>query len=262
VFFALEASSILATETLLNGDPIVIPAVTRPKVITNPGTGAVEIVVASANGAIGGATNLTVTGATNATPVEITTSINHGLSTGDVATVSGVRGNGGANVTSTIVVTAVNKFTLDHSAGTAAYVSGGVVEGGFLGQIDRIIQANVVPQGILATTVSATTSSAPVVVDVWVPATYASSVTNAVTNSLIDYFANADIGGFSDPGGSYTNVILLDAVIGRVFAAASQSGATYVQQAKVLINGLAKDFALTALQVFVPSSIVVNVHPI
>lgn len=262
VFFALEAAKILASETLLNGDPIVIPLVTQAKVITSAGSGRVRLVVRDADGGIDGVTNLTVTGATNASPVEITTSINHGLSTGDIATVSGVRGNGGANVTSTIIVTAANKFTLDHSVGTAAYVSGGVVEGGFLGQIDRVIQANTVPNGVFAGTESASTNTAPIVVDVWVPSNYASTITSTVSQSLINYFANAPIGGFTDPGGAYTNVILLDAVIARVFASAAVGGATYVQQALVTINGVAANYSLSALDVFVPNPITVNVHPI
>ena len=261
VYFALQAATLLAAQTLLNGDPIVIPAVTQPKVYTAPGTGAVTLVVASANGAIAGVTNLTVTGAVG-TPVAITTSVNHGLSTGDIATVSGVRGNGGANVTSTVTVTGLNTFTLDGSASTGAYVSGGVVEGGFLGQIDRIIQANCVPQGVLATTISASAATAAVVVDVWVPASYAASVPAIIKTGLINYFANAPIGGFTDPGGAYTMVILLDAVIAQVFALAQSGGATYVQQAKVTIGGVATDYTLTQYQVFVPNPINVNVHPI
>lgn len=262
VFFALQAASLLASEKLLNGDAIVVPAVTRSKVYTTPGSGAVSCVVASADGAIAGTTNVAVTAATNASPVAITTATAHGMSTGDVATVSGVRGNGGANVTSTVTVTGANSFTLDDSSGTGAYVSGGVVECGFLGQIDRIIQANVVPNGVYAGTISATAATAAVVVDVWVPASYASIVTVVIQNSLTAYFAGADIGGYTDPGGGYTNVILLDAVIARVFAAASSGGATYVQQAKVTIGGVAADYSLTMYQVFVPSGITVNVHPI
>lgn len=262
VYFALQAAPLLATETLLNGDPIIVPLVTRAQDYTSPGTGLVTTVVASANGAIAGATNLLVTSATNASPVEITTATNHGLTTGDYATVSGVRGNGGANVTSTITVTAPNKFTLDHSAGTAAYVSGGVVEGGFLGQIDRIIQANCISQGVKATTMSATPNTAAVVVDVWLPASFAASAPSTIQSSLSSLFADAPIGGYTDPGGAYTNVILLDAVIARVFSAASQAGATYIQQAKVTLGGVASDYALGTYDVFVPSPITVNTHVI
>lgn len=265
VYFALQAAALLAKQTLLNGDAIVVPLVTRAKVNTSAGSGAVTTIVASADGAISGATNLTVTAATNASPVAITTSTNHGLSTGDVVSVSGVRGNGGANVTTTITVTGPTTFTLDGSSGTGTYVSGGVVEGGFLGQIDKIIQANVVPNGVLATTQSASSNTAAVVVDVWVPSSYASSITATIQNSLLQFFSDpntAPIGGVTDPGGAYSNVILLDAVIARVFAAASSGGATYVQQAKVTIGGVASDYSLSTNDVFVPSGITVNVHPI
>lgn len=262
VYFARQAATLLAAQKDLNGDPIVVPNVTRAQVVTGLASGIGSLVVASANGAIAGTTNLTVTGATNATPVAITTSTNHGMSTGDIATVSGVRGNGGANVTSTVTVTGLNTFTLDHSVGTGAYISGGVVEAGFLGEIDRIIQANCVPQAILASTISATPNSAAVVVDVWVPSAQASSVTALIQAALIAYFANTPIGGFTDPGGAYANVILLDAVINQVFAAASTGSITYAQQAKVTLGGVADDYSMSTYDVFVPNPITVNVHPI
>ncbi len=65
-----------------------------------------------------------VTNATNATPIVIT-SANHGLTTGTFVTVSGVTGNTGANVTTTITVLDVNTFELDGAVGNGAYVSGG-----------------------------------------------------------------------------------------------------------------------------------------
>ncbi len=65
-----------------------------------------------------------VTNATNATPVVIT-SANHGLTTGTFVTVSGVTGNTGANVTTTITKVDANTFSLDGSTGNGAYVSGG-----------------------------------------------------------------------------------------------------------------------------------------
>ncbi len=68
-----------------------------------------------------------VIGATNATPIEITTNADHKLLTGQRVRIGGVGGNTGAIGTFTITVTANNKFTLDGSAGTAAYTSGGAV---------------------------------------------------------------------------------------------------------------------------------------
>src|SRR5712692_851049 len=71
---------------------------------------------------------LTVTGATNASPIQITTSAPHGLSTGNAVYITYVRGNWTANGRWLITVTGASTFTLNGSAGTAAYISGGTVE--------------------------------------------------------------------------------------------------------------------------------------
>lgn len=71
--------------------------------------------------------NLTISNATNATPIEITTTTAHGLSTGDVVKVKYVLGNTAANGDWFITVTASDKFTLSSSAGNGAYTSGGKV---------------------------------------------------------------------------------------------------------------------------------------
>lgn len=69
---------------------------------------------------------LTVTGATNATPIVITTAT-HGLSTGDRVTVASVGGTTGANGDWAITVVSTTTFSLDTSVGNAAYTSGGTV---------------------------------------------------------------------------------------------------------------------------------------
>jgi hypothetical protein len=71
----------------------------------------------------------TVTAATNASPIQITTSAANALTTGQTVTISGVTGNTAAN--GTWVITAINttNFTLTGSAGNGAYVSGGTVNG-------------------------------------------------------------------------------------------------------------------------------------
>ncbi len=76
---------------------------------------------------------LVVSGATNTSPIEITTSAAHGLTTGDFVFVDGVLGNTGANGFFSITVTSSTKFTLDTSTGTGAYTSGGLV-----GSVDRV----------------------------------------------------------------------------------------------------------------------------
>lgn len=74
--------------------------------------------------AVGG-TPLTITGATNANPIEITTSAPHGLLTGAVATIASVGGNTNANGTWEITKTGASTFTLNSRAGNSAYTSGG-----------------------------------------------------------------------------------------------------------------------------------------
>ena len=68
-----------------------------------------------------------ITDATNATPINITTSQPHGWSTGDIVGISGVEGNDAANDQG-IVITVVDEFnfTLDGIAGDGDYTSGGI----------------------------------------------------------------------------------------------------------------------------------------
>lgn len=69
---------------------------------------------------------LAVTGATNASPIVITTAT-HSLTTGDVVTIASVSGNTNANGTFRVTVVSSTTFSLDGSAGNAAYTSGGTV---------------------------------------------------------------------------------------------------------------------------------------
>lgn len=68
---------------------------------------------------------LTITGATNATPIVITTSAAHGLSTGNEVLIYGVQGNPAANGLHQITVLTTTTFSLDGVAGNGAYTSGG-----------------------------------------------------------------------------------------------------------------------------------------
>lgn len=65
-----------------------------------------------------------VTGATNASPIVIT-SASHGLSTGTYVVVASVGGNTAANGNHTVTYVSDNTFSLDGSAGNGAYTSGG-----------------------------------------------------------------------------------------------------------------------------------------
>lgn len=66
----------------------------------------------------------TITGATNASPIVITSAA-HGLTTGARLTVASVGGNTAANGTFIITKVDANTFSLDGSTGNGAYTSGG-----------------------------------------------------------------------------------------------------------------------------------------
>lgn len=69
---------------------------------------------------------LSITAASNATPIQITAS-SHGFHTGQNVVVAGVGGNTAANGNWKITVVDQNNFTLDNSIGNGAYTSGGQV---------------------------------------------------------------------------------------------------------------------------------------
>lgn len=70
---------------------------------------------------------LAITAATNASPIVVTTSASHGLSTGDVVTILGALGNTAANATWIVTVVNATQFSLDGSTGNGAYTGGGRV---------------------------------------------------------------------------------------------------------------------------------------
>lgn len=68
---------------------------------------------------------MSVTGATNTNPIEITTASAHGLTTGNRVSISGVGGNTAANKAWRVTVVDTTHFTLDGSTGSGPYSSGG-----------------------------------------------------------------------------------------------------------------------------------------
>jgi hypothetical protein len=76
--------------------------------------------------AIGGPT-ITITAATNDSPIAVTTAAPHGLQSGEQMTISGVAGNRAANGTFRITVADNFKFTLDDTRGNGVYTGGGTV---------------------------------------------------------------------------------------------------------------------------------------
>ena len=75
---------------------------------------------------IGQASTTNITGATNATPISVTSAA-HGLTTGDKVVIVNVGGNTAANGLWTVTVVSASVFTLNSSVGNGAYTSGGTV---------------------------------------------------------------------------------------------------------------------------------------
>lgn len=70
---------------------------------------------------------IVVSGASNASPIELATPIPHGFETGDRVSVKGVLGNTAANGWWTITVRTPSTFTLDGSSGNGAWAGGGSI---------------------------------------------------------------------------------------------------------------------------------------
>lgn len=71
--------------------------------------------------------NYTISAASNASPIQITTTTTHGLTTGQQVIISGVTGNLAANGTFQITVNNTTQFTLNSTTGNGAYTGGGIV---------------------------------------------------------------------------------------------------------------------------------------
>jgi len=245
-YFALSASRILgdSSDPLFLPPAITIPAITRATVTRDATTGVVTVTVASASGAVGGVANLPISNVTNGTPIQVTTAA-HGLSTGDVATIAGALGVPAANGTRTITVIDTTNFTLNGSVGSGTYLGGGVLEGGVLGQVDRVIRANAVPDTVTERTVSAVDLSVAIVATVTVPVAYVSAYTTAVQNALALFNAAVPIGGLVLPTVGPTGLYEWTAVSGVLYAAGILgNSASYVKAINLLtINGVADDLA-------------------
>jgi hypothetical protein len=213
-YFALSASQLLAAQTpavsLTNG------AVAQATAYGNPVTGAATLVVASstpASSTLGqpvtpGCVQLPIVAATAASPIVITTGSAHGLSSTWTVTIEDVEGLGGVNGTWAITVLSSTTFQLLGSAGTGTYTANtGIVEGGDLGQLDELIQDNVVPDGVDGVTLSALALPLTIVATVVVPVAYVATYQAAVGAALQAYVATLPIGGVPSEVALGTNVV-------------------------------------------------------
>jgi hypothetical protein len=172
----------------------------------NPGTGVVTTMVASATPASSvlgeavtpGCSQLPIASVSNANPCVIVCAGATSLSPAQTMTVtiSGVLGTVGVNGSFLGTYVGPNSFSIPIDTTSAgAYTGGGSVEGGDLGQIDALIQANVVPSGETAITVSARALPIAVVATVVVPQAYVAAYRIAVLQQLQAQIASYDVGG-------------------------------------------------------------------
>jgi hypothetical protein len=253
-FFALSASQLLAAQT----PPVTLAggAITRASSSADPTSGVVITTVANAAGPVSGVSNLAVTGATNASPIVITTASAHGLSSGAFVTISGVLGTTAANNTWVVTFVSGTQFSLNGSVGNAAYVSGGIVEGGDLGQVDLIIQQNCVPVGTIAQTQSAVAFNVTITGNVFVPFAQVAVFQAAVNAALPVYFATLPIGGIG------AGMLDFESIVGVIYESGSIGGqpSYVVSMNSVLVNGVAADAAYpTSTSVATLTSAVISV---
>jgi hypothetical protein len=203
VYFAESAVPLLAEQVppyVLTNGPV------RATAVSVPMTGVVYTVVASASPlgtALGenvtpGVAQLPISSISNTNPAVVTCTAPTSLAPGQsmTVTISGALGIAGVNGTFTGTYTAANAFSipLDTTA-SGAYTGGGSVEGGDLGQIDALLQRNVVPDNTTAITASAVALPIVVVATVIVPQAYVASYSLAVSAQLAAQIASYEVGG-------------------------------------------------------------------
>ena len=243
-YFAETAQQILAAETppyILTNGPVVANA------FGNPQTGIVNVVVASSTPAsttlnanvTPGVSQLPISAITNANPCVVTCSGPTSLAPGQSMTVTiskavmGIAGVVGTNVGTYV---GANSFSIPvDTTSSGTYTGGGSVEGGDLGQIDLLIQQNVVPDDNTAITVSALALPISVVATVIVPQANVAAYQLQVQVTLTALIASYALGGNAP---DYS--VLYDDVVGALEEAGvlALGTASYVRQIQSLsLNG-------------------------
>ncbi len=206
--------------------------VTRSTSVTSPSTGAVTTYVASAAGAYVTPPNHTrttvksIVSSTDATPIVLTMGGGHGFVTGDNIYVTGHLVNVAANGVWSVTV-AVNAITLTGSVGSGAG-AGGATGTAFqqsdLDLIDKSIQANAVPDGITATTLTAVANDVTVTGTIVVTGATANltdaQINSNISTALATYAATIPIGGVLIAG---TGTLYLEAIKNAAFNAIQSS---------------------------------------
>lgn len=110
--------------------------------------------------------------------------------------------------------------------------------------VNLVLQANAVPLGITANTIGATEVGIEVEARVYLPAGYDTTANRVLfQTALQDYFEVLKIGGLSDPGGDYTNVVPIADVKGVLFEV-GQAWGIPIQNATLTLDGALADVPL------------------
>ena len=236
VYFAETAAQLLAAATppyaLTNG-PV------QASEFATPATGIVITVVGSAtpvSNVLGanvtpGVSQLPIVGVNNANPCVVSCAGPTGLAPGQSFTVSISAVLGTTSVNGTFVGTYIEatQFSIPIDTTLAPiYIGGGSVEGGDLGQIDQLIQQNVVPDDTTAVTTSALALPVQITATVTVPTSFIGAYTSAVQVQLLALMRSYPIGG-PTPNDAATNLVSYDDVV----AALGEAGVISPGQASV-----------------------------
>ena len=225
-YYAESAQQILSTGLLPGGGTVPIYNLTNGPVTAqafgNPLTGIETVAVASTTPAslvLGanvtpGVSQLPISGASNSNPCQVTCTGPTSLApAGTMAvTISGTRGIAGVNGSFIGTYVSANVFSIPiDTTSSGTYTGGGQVEGGDLGAIDALLQANVVPDNTTAITVSAQAFPINIVATVVVPQANAASYALAVLQQLQTQIASYPVGG--DPESTPANSVPWDDIL-------------------------------------------------
>jgi hypothetical protein len=243
IYFAETAGQILADATppytLTNG-PVTA------NTSSNPQTGIVTTVIASttpASATLGanvtpGVAQLQIVAVSNANPCVVTCVGPTTLvpSQSMTVTISGVIGVTGVNGTFLGTYVGANSFSIPVDTTSAgSYIGGGSVEGGDLGQIDKLLQQNVVPDDVTAVTLSALALPINITATVVVPQANVQAYKLAAPQQLQTQLASYAIGGNSP-----SFAVAYDDIIGALEEAGvlTLGSASYVRSIQALsLNG-------------------------
>lgn len=130
-----------------------------------------------------------------------------------------------------------------------------------------VLQSYARPLGITLETDAATAVNVAVVLNVYLPAAYATDANKAILVTAVQsYFRLLDLGGLSDPGGAYTNVLPIADMIGLVYETARTNQWT-VDNVTATLNGTAANVSLpvstslASVAVLSPATPTITLYP-